>query len=594
MTRSKPQAAAHRRAPSAGRRHIPAGPGRGPTGAQRRATRRGAPPIPSRGGTHAGKCRGWFVTLFWRNAAELAYYKEILARLLMDTRAQSVGIETCPTTGRRHIHVAYNFKSGTSTFEAQRKRFRLPLHLSTNGPAQQPPTPAGTAAAGATVDQCDELTQDDFDAAAESAANARSNYVDTDAQYRYACNVQPIKCFKAAHKYVAKDELIADLSKMGKGQGKRTDIDEFKEGCLDFVQGKCTRSDMWANHFNCMMRYTKGFQQCVNDHQAPRDFCTFMLVIHGPPNSGKTSWVKKMFNPDVLTFNPQSNFFSLPANPRSPVCLFDDPDLGSWSASTIKALSNHAELCVNVKGGYRQFTYKLIIITINEIPNNPNWDEAVQQRLGLSCSGERGSLISWPDATVNAEGNREVLVPTTLADECHQCRSIRGPHCLSKSWEYSTCDCPAANRTYTVEGTSVCRSIYLQKNLGPGATFVIPRGAPQECFLTDAIRLLEVQQPDPQAQQPDAQPQDNQPDSDDGSDMEGEESDPDAEDGYDSDEAKRIRARYDAARQGRKRIGPPLPAVQALFDSDSDSDDEGGPSGARRVFGPRPRPSSAV
>jgi hypothetical protein len=584
MTRAHPQRPGRNRPATPSRRHVPAGPGRGPTGAQRRAARRAQAPPPTAGTSHPGKARGWFVTLFWRNARELEHYKGVLANLLLSTRAQSAGIETCPTTGRRHIHVAYNLDGGTSTWNAQRKRFRLPLHLSTGTPTNPPsaPAPAGTTAAG--VDDCDELTQDDFDIAANSAANAFNNYGDHAQGYRYACNVQPMKCFKAAHKYVAKDELMAEFSKIPPGQGKRTDIDEFKTGVEDFVAGKCSVKDMWANHFQCMLRYGKGFQKCVNDHQDARDFCTFMLVIHGPPNSGKTSWVKKMFNPDVLTFNPSSNFFSLPENPRSTVCLFDDPDLGSWSASTIKALSNHAELSVNVKGGYRQFTYKLIVITINELPNNPTWDEAVQQRLGLSSQGERGSLISWPDASVNAGGNREVLVPVALADECHQCRDIRGPHCFSKPWEYSTCCCPASLRTYSVEGTACCESIYLQKNYGPGATFVIPKGAPQGSFLTAANRLrLDVQQPEPQAQQPDAQPQDSQPDSSDGSGMEDEEDDPVAEDGYSSGEANRLRALYDVNRAQRGRTGlMALSAVQALSDSDSDSEDEGGSSGAPR------------
>jgi len=562
MTHAQSRHAARNNRGHPGRRHVPTGPGRGATASQRRTARRAGPPPPTAGGSHSGKSRGWFVTLFWRNDAELTHYKGVLANLLLSTTAQSTGIETCPTTGRKHIHVAYNLDGGSSTWNAQRKKFRLPLHLSTA--EESAPVPAATSTAGATVDQCDDLTEDDFAIAAQAAADARSNYADDDGQYRYACNVQPMKCFKAAHKYVAKDELMAEFSKMPPGQGKRTDIDEFKSGLEDFVAGKCSVQDMWSNHFNCMLRYPKGFSKCVNDHQQPRDFCTFMLVLHGPPNSGKTSWVKKMFNPDVLTFNPQSNFFSIPENPRSPVCLFDDPDLASWSGSTIKALSNHAELSVNVKGGYRQFTYKLIIITINELPNNPTWDEAVQQRLGLSCQGERGSLIDWPEASVNAGGDREVLVPLALTDECHQCRDIRGPHCYSKPWEFSICDCPASLRTHTVGGTSVCRSIYLQKNYGPGATFVIPKGAPQVSFTTAANLLLEeVQQPDPQEQQPDAQMQDIQPDSSEGSDDEPD-PDPDPESGYDSEEAADAIRRYDNARQGRNRIGPRLPGVVAL------------------------------
>ena len=380
-----------------------------------------------------------------------------------------------------------------------------------------------------------------------------------------------MKCFKAAHKYCAKDELMAEFSKMPVGQGKRTDIDEFKTGVYDMIDGKCNLKDMWNNHFNCMLRYPKGFMKCINDHKKPRDFCTFMLVIVGPPNSGKTSWVKKMFNPDVLTFNPQSNFFSTPEMSSSAVCLFDDPDIHSWKADTIKALANHAELSVNVKGGYRQFTYRLVIITINELPNNPSWDEAVHQRLGLSSQGERGSLIDWPESTVNAEGQREVVVPESLADERHQCRDIRGPHCYSKEWEYSTCHCPSQLRTYTVDNQSVCRSIYLQKNYGPGVTFVIPKGAPQSSFLTAHNRLLEdVQQPEPQVQQADAQPQDNQSDA---SDMEGSESDCSAESGYDSDEAENARRRYDFKRRKmpRDKIGPVLPGVAAMpsrFDLD--------------------------
>ena len=573
-------AARHNRAPP-GRRHIPAGPGRGAPSAQRRtaqrAQRRGPPP-PTQGEVHAGKSRGFFVTLFWRNEKELDHYKSVLAQNLLSCTAQSAGLEICPTTGRPHIHVAYNLEHGTSTWGAQRKKWRLPLSLSA-GPQQHPP-PISSSSVGVApplprqvnASQVDNLTGDDFERAAESAANARANYGDTYNSFRYACNVQFIKCFKAAHKYCAKDELMAEFSKMPKGQGKRTDIDEFHSACDDFKAGSLTVQDLWKNHFNCMLRYGKGFSKYVNDHVSPRDFCTFMLVIHGPPNSGKTSWVKKMFDPDVLTFNPQSNFFSMPDTCNSPVCLFDDPDLSSWKPDTIKALSNHCELSCNVKGGHRQFTYKLIVITINELPNNATWDEAVLQRLGLSCRGERGSLIDWPDATVNSDGHREVLVPLSLADECHQCRDIRGPHCFSKPWEYSTCECPASLRTHTLgaSGTRVCHAIHLQKSLGPGATFVIPRGAPSESAVTAAYRAR-VQQPEPQEQQPPAQSQDHQSDSPDVDDMSGsDESDPDAESGYDSDDANRVRAAYDRNRAKRDRIGPDL--FSALG---SDSDDDG-------------------
>jgi hypothetical protein len=444
------------------------------------------------------KSRSFFVTLFWSTVEEKKYYEVRLADLRDKTSQMRTCIEWCPSTGRRHMHVAYTYgrNGGSRTFNQEVKVWRLPWRLGSQNAANtldpelfKKPNP-GDGGAPEQYAQTADITR----AIRKERENAKANMADVGKNYmkkisadgeewRQSCNVQFARNPRASRLYCGKHMLLSEFCVTGPGQGSRQDLDAFYASCRQLMEGEIAYASLWRSHLPQMMKYHKAAAQMVNDTAAPRKDNTHCLVIYGPPDCGKTSFVKAMFEGayDMLQYNSRSNFFVMPKqNTGNLIAVFDDPDVNSWKSKTVKQLLNHTEVSCNIKGSDRNFNYSLVIITCNERPHNDEWDDAVKQRFGLLRNGHRGSLVEWPECDDATRAT--VTVPQFLADECHSCRFIRGVGCYSgravgaaTDSEFTTCICAQQYRTHEYNGTSVCEGVFRQLSFGPGRAFVIPR-----------------------------------------------------------------------------------------------------------------------
>jgi hypothetical protein len=402
----------------------------------------------------------------------------------------TTGLETCPTTGRKHLQIAFNLKKGGRSFKWVKNYFKIKKAL----------------AIGRLFNEDDVIRVQDPRSSAcseEDRAKRRSEEVyseDRDDDFRDVCHIEKSRNSDAAHVYCAKDHKIEDLSKQAR-QGERSDIQRLADNVIEVSAGKKTKRDLYLDNAPEMIKYHGGVQKMLAELAPDREKNTFLMMIEGPPGAGKSSWTKAMYDGmfDALQYNTSSRFFTGFSDSYKPIAIFDDANVSNFSTDVIKKLCNHTKFRCNVKGGYRRFNYELIILICNERPHNDLWDDAVKQRLGLLNNGDRGLCISWPQ---RQPGTRMVKVPMELATLGTNYPAVRGTGCLSgrkpdspEGSEFEECCCPRALRRTAYAG--VCEGIYRQRHYGPGRMYDIPKPA-AACATYHSLAQYAAQQQQPE------------------------------------------------------------------------------------------------
>lgn len=182
---------------------------------------------------------------------------------------------------------------------------------------------------------------------------------------------------RAARAYCKKDGFFIERKNApsGPGQGARTDLDDMVSFVRECVHGRRsfataflapTDTDPPAS---AMFRYSAHFnrtmQLCLVP--SPRDHWTHGVWIHGPPGSGKTSWVLQAW--------PQAEFITWTASGfmngytgQAKVVVMDDEEVQNLTPALVKKLINKTKVTINVKNNGKMWWNPEIFIIIS------NWE----------------------------------------------------------------------------------------------------------------------------------------------------------------------------------------------------------------------------
>lgn len=173
------------------------------------------------------------------------------------------------------------------------------------------------------------------------------------------------------------------------GQGKRNDLADVKQ----LLDGGGTADDIAQSHFGVWLRYRESLHVYQRLHGQSRNWQTDLIVICGPPGSGKSRLAHNIAEHDAFWF-AGGNWWDGYHGQR---CVVIDEFSGGIPWHLFLRLADRYPLSVEVKGGTREFVPHSIIITSNRRPEE--WYS--QEKFGhlLQALYRRISLFMWLDKT---------------------------------------------------------------------------------------------------------------------------------------------------------------------------------------------------
>lgn len=158
-------------------------------------------------------------------------------------------------------------------------------------------------------------------------------------------------------------------------QGQRNEMTQIKRKLDDGA----TEQDIATEHFSTWCRYNKHFKRYKSIMSGKRTWKTQVIVLWGPSETGKTSYVYE--NSDPLPMEYMNNFWS----PYSgePVVLWDDFSPDIMTRETFLKMTDRYPYQLRQMGAWTQWLPKTLYITSNYDPRT--WygvdDAAVLRRL---------------------------------------------------------------------------------------------------------------------------------------------------------------------------------------------------------------------
>ena len=166
------------------------------------------------------------------------------------------------------------------------------------------------------------------------------------------------------------------------GQGTRTDITELVSFTIDVAAGKRTYAAAFNGDYpdlseslpNSLFRYSSHFSRSLQllVVPTPRAHWTHGVWLHGPPGTGKTSWVLQAF-PDAEFITWTTSGFMNGYTGQSKVVVMDDEDVQNLTPSLLKKLINKTKVTINTKNCGRMWWNPEVFIIISnyEITDMP-------------------------------------------------------------------------------------------------------------------------------------------------------------------------------------------------------------------------------
>lgn len=156
-----------------------------------------------------------------------------------------------------------------------------------------------------------------------------------------------------AKKYCMKEGDFVELGEFN--QGDRTDLDETRERCTEEKPMREITTVSSYQQINIALKY-------LSYNETKRDFKPNVIWIYGPSGSGKSRMARTLVtNDDVYTKNDDSKWWD--GYDAHENVIIDDFRGSWWKVTEMLSLLDRYEKRVEVKGGFRQFKPKTIIIT---------------------------------------------------------------------------------------------------------------------------------------------------------------------------------------------------------------------------------------
>lgn len=172
-------------------------------------------------------------------------------------------------------------------------------------------------------------------------------------------NGSPLQNFE----YCSKDGDFVEYGDRPVGQGARSDLRVVSE---EVLAGRSIR-EIALDHGAVFIKFHKGIRALQDIAQlTKRDWAMDARIYWGAPGTGKTSSVYQEFSSEEIYSKPSGKWWDGYEGER--VVLIDDvvPGEEDWQM-TLKLLDRYP-MKVEVKGGFREFVSRVVIITSNFDP----------------------------------------------------------------------------------------------------------------------------------------------------------------------------------------------------------------------------------
>ncbi len=168
------------------------------------------------------------------------------------------------------------------------------------------------------------------------------------------------------------------------GPGSRTDLEVIKQYIDDECkEGTFTMCRLYETHFATCAKHWKFFTQYANMKAKKRCFATEVHVIWGETGIGKTRRAVELCEDNEYYKKPPGQWFD--GYDGETHVLFDDFYGGEMKPSMFLQVTDRYPMRVPYKGGFRNWSPKVIYITSNVSPNDwwssANLPESVRQAI---------------------------------------------------------------------------------------------------------------------------------------------------------------------------------------------------------------------